>query len=80
MSEFTRELRYLVAKVKDVNAALSEEEKQQLHQLLSKVDAHRVKAGKATLECVVVESDWPNYQATWDSVKQVFDQARLSGK
>lgn len=80
MAEFQRERRYVVAKISDVNAALTDAEKQLLQSLMEKVDVHRVNSGKSPLECVVVESDWPNYQSTWNSVQQVFEakQGRIS--
>ncbi len=73
MSEFKRERRYLVAKVRDVETALSDDEKRQLSALMGKVEHHREQQGKSPLECVVVESDWPNYQETWDSVREVWE-------
>lgn len=80
MTEFQRERRYVVAKISDVDAALTDAEKQLLQSLMEKVDVHRVNSGKSPLECVVVESDWPNYQSTWDSVQQAFEakQGRIS--
>lgn len=82
MDNFQRETRYYVAKIRDVDAALTDPEKQQLQNLLSKVDFHRINSGKTTLECVVVESDWPNYQSTWEGVQQAFEakQGLILGK
>ena len=73
MSEFKRERRYLVEKVRDVETALSDDEKRQLSALMEKVEHHREQQGKSPLECVVVESDWPNFQETWDSVREVWE-------
>ena len=73
MSEFKRERRYLVAKVRDVETALSDDEKRQLSALMERVEHHREQQGKSPLECVVVESDWPNFQETWDSVREVWE-------
>ncbi|EMV2967456.1 hypothetical protein AAB236_005676 [Klebsiella pneumoniae] len=73
MQSFEREARYLVAKIRDVEAALTDIEKAELHRLMQKVDAYRTDNGKDPLECVVVESDWPNYQSTWDSVQRAFE-------
>lgn len=73
MREFQRELRYLVAKVRDVETALTDGEKQELAALLKKVEQYRTDSGKPPLECVVVESDWPNYEETWASVQQVWE-------
>lgn len=69
MSKFVRENRYLVAKVRDIESALSAEEQSQLSALINKVELNRSHRGKAPLECVVVESDWPNYQDTWNSIE-----------
>lgn len=78
MTEFKREMRYFVAKIRDVEAALTDAEKVQLQNLMQKVDVHRVNSGKEPLECVVVESDWPNYQSTWDGVQQAFEAKHAS--
>lgn len=69
MCKFNRENRYLVAKVRDVEAALSEVEQLELQKLLNKVETYRTQSGKEPLVCVVVESDWPNYESTWDSIE-----------
>lgn len=76
MQSFEREARYLVAKIRDVEAALTDIEKAELHRLMQKVDSYRTDNGKDPLECVVVESDWPNYQSTWDSVQRAFESKR----
>lgn len=68
---FQRECRYGVIKFSDANAALTEGEREQLAALMTKVAGHRIEQGKAPLECVVVESDWPIYDATWAAVEQM---------
>lgn len=68
---FQRECRYGVIKFSDANAALTEGEREQLATLMTKVAGHRIEQGKAPLECVVVESDWPIYEATWAAVEQM---------
>jgi len=60
MSDFKREERYVVIKLK----TLSEEDKSDLRNLLATNDIE-------TIECVVVEHDWPNYEATWKAIQQV---------
>lgn len=60
-----REDRYLVFKYKDVAAALNEDQKQTLHYLSACVDAHRRRQGKDILQALVVEKDWPEFDATW---------------
>ncbi|EKB28344.1 hypothetical protein [Aeromonas dhakensis] len=68
---FQREWRYGVIKFSDANAALTEGEREQLAILMEKVACHRIEQGKAPLECVVVESDWSIYDATWAAVEQM---------
>ncbi|EGQ9962423.1 hypothetical protein FWP57_13180 [Vibrio cholerae] len=69
--EFKREDRYLVFKNKDIDLALTTDEKESLIFLANKVFLRRQEIGKAPLECVVVESDWPNYAEVWRSVESV---------
>lgn len=68
---FQRECRYGVIKFTDANAALSESERKQLAAMMAKVEEHRIGQGKAPLECVVVEADWPIYENTWAAVEQM---------
>jgi hypothetical protein len=67
---FTRERRYLVVKLKDAAAYLSPDERDQLERLAAKCGLARIDAGKPPLECVVVESDWPEYEPTWRAIQQ----------
>src|SRR5690554_7118401 len=60
MSDFQREARYYVIKIKD----LSEDQDISLCDLLSG-------ARIPCTDCVVVESDWPNYEHTWNTVEKV---------
>lgn len=64
-----REYRYIVLKRKDVKAALTEDERGLLNSLCGKISDYRIGEGKAPLECVVVESDWPEYETTWESIE-----------
>lgn len=68
---FELDTRYWVAKTKDVDAALSPDEKRQLDQLLGKVASHRLSSGKAQLKCVVIEHDWPLYADTVNGIKRI---------
>lgn len=70
MEIFKRENRYLVAKRKDVIAALSIDEQIQLDRLIHKVDDYRQANDKAPLECAVIENDWPEYEPVWQMVKE----------
>lgn len=64
-----RENRYLVLKRTDMAAALSEREINRLNQLGAKVAGGRRKARKKPFMCVVVESDWPEYEPTWKAIE-----------
>ena len=64
-----REDRYIVIKRKDVRNALTDEELGQLQSLLFKVADYRTGLGKQPMTCVVVESDWPEYEPTWNAIE-----------
>ena len=72
--EFEREQRYVVLKVKDVMQRLSEKDILTLARILDEIDAYRKSIGKKSLECVVIESDWPEYEPTWRTI-----EARVTG-
>ena len=67
-----REDRYLVIKRSDV-VCLSEFERQQLFNIIGKVARCREVVGKEPLKCVVVESDWPEYEPTWQAIERRVD-------
>lgn len=69
--EFIRENRYLVFKRTDIDLSLTTHEKETLLMLCKKVFLNRQARGKIPLECVVIESDWPNYNDVWESVERV---------
>lgn len=60
MAEFKREERYVVVKLKDID----DETQQELRDWLKSWQV-------PTCECVVVESDWPIYEQTWDAVQRL---------
>lgn len=60
--QFKREHRYFVFKVKN----LTQEQQQRLFDFEMELGPRN-----SVGECVVVESDWPNYQETWDSIRDV---------
>lgn len=68
---FQKEHSYSVIKFSDADAALTEDESEQLADLMAKVEWYSIEQGKTPLECVVVESDWPIYDATWDAVEHM---------
>ena len=69
MSDFKRENRYLVLKRKDLKACLTATEISILDAIAAKVDDYRTVC-KAPFECVVVESDWPEYEPTWAAIEK----------
>lgn len=74
MSDFKREERYIVIKLTDLkDAPLSNMERNVLDDVCRHVNEYRQEAGKAPFECVVVESDWPEYEPTWAAI-----EARMS--
>lgn len=64
MSDFEREERYIVIKRKH----LDEPSEAALRCVMAGLDVD-------TVECVVVESDWPNYEHVWETVEQVANGA-----
>lgn len=68
------ESRYVVLKVKDVREALSTDELVTLADLFAKIEIARVKRGAKPLSAVVVEADWPEYEATVAALKLRIEQ------
>ena len=62
-SEFKKEVRYVVLKL----SKMTDEQKTALGAALSEINL----MDDAMPDCVVVESDWPNYQDTWSDIQAV---------
>jgi len=60
MTEFKREERYIVTKLKRMDNVTEDA----LRKFL-------IERGVPTEECVVVEHDWPNYEHVWETVQAV---------
>lgn len=75
MSEFKRENRYLVFKLSDIESSLDHQQKMALDSLASVVNNNRALRGKAPLDGVVVESDWPIYERVWALIKRLGEDA-----
>ena len=74
-NEFIREARYVVLKEADIMQCLTVNEIIELRRIEAKVVEHRAEIGKPPrLDCVVVESDWPEYEPTWRAI-----EARVTG-
>jgi NTP pyrophosphatase (non-canonical NTP hydrolase) len=73
MSTFQREDRYIVLKSKDIQH-LSAANMQKLQDVCGRIKIIRTERGKHDIECVVIESDWPEYEVAWALI-----EARVSG-
>lgn len=73
MSTFQREDRYIVLKGKDLQY-LSAADMQKLQAVCARVNVIRAERGKADMTCVVVESDWPEFEHVWALI-----EARCTG-
>ena len=68
-----RENRYIVVKIKDAEKHLSPHEFTRLRQLAKAVDNGRIQEEKHPMECVVIESDWPEYEKAWQMIGERVD-------
>jgi len=71
---FERESRYIVIKNTDLEHAIfkgwiTQEELDTLDNILCQVRNSRYYQGKPTLDCAVVESDWPEYEVVWKMIE-----------
>jgi hypothetical protein len=62
---FKREDRYLVFKKSD----LTEDQLRILTEWRKTVQRQRLQNGKDLLQYVVIESDWPEFEITWDAIQ-----------
>lgn len=69
-STFERENRYIVIKRSDARRFISADRLESLECLGDEIERARVRAGKAPLQCVVVEADWPEYEPTWRAIEE----------
>lgn len=70
-NEFMREERYIVFKLTDLGNSLKGDE---IRQLAREYAEQRRLKGKKPLNCLVVESDWPEFEPTWGAIA-----ARVAG-
>ena len=68
MTKFIREFRYYILKLSDFQH-LTEADKLTLDHIGAKTYLSRKKRGKPDLSCVVVESDWPEYELIWSMIE-----------
>ena len=72
--QFKREQRYFVVKVKDAKEYLDAHQLEKLAEIADTISEGREKDGIPAVDCVVVESDWPEYEPTWKAI-----EARVTG-
>jgi len=75
-----RETRYILLKLKDVDAALTPDQREMLEQLQDRVAIHRYLQGKRPLQAVIVEDDWPEYEPVWKMIEQRMDAPNAESK
>lgn len=76
MPQFEREKRYIVVKISDLaDARLTDEQIDAFNDVCDQVSRSRVANSKPPLQCVVVESDWPEYEPTWAAI-----EGRVTGR
>jgi hypothetical protein len=80
MSEFKRENRYVVLKVKDIQDYGSAAQLDVLKGLLSDINTCRAGDGKRELKCVVIEDDWPEYEKVWAMIEARCSAGSAEGK
>lgn len=68
--EFLRENRYLVLKRKDIEQYLTPKGAKIIEIFAGKIAAMREGEGKPELKCVVIESDWPEYEEVWGMIQR----------
>ena len=73
-NEFTREERYIVFKLSDVEKYLTAADRTYLAMMKNEIDAGRDCANKPPFKGLIVESDWPEYEPTWWAI-----EARVTG-
>lgn len=73
-STFNREERYVVFKRKDIYLYLSSTDQEILWRLFAKVAKGRQESCRGSLDCVVVEHDWPEAEVVWSMI-----EARMTG-
>jgi hypothetical protein len=64
-----REVRYILLKLKDVDAALTPDQRETLKQLQDRVAIYRYLQDKRPLRAVIVEDDWPEYEPVWEMIE-----------
>lgn len=69
VSEFKREPRYVVFKIKDIHAYLKTAQIGALQAAGETIAVGRMLEGKLPFNAVVVEQDWPEFEMVWDAIE-----------
>ena len=69
MSEFKREPRYVVFKIKDILAYLSQSQMDDIEMAGRFIAKGRKNDEKPPFNAVVVEQDWPEFEPTWAAIE-----------
>ena len=69
MTEFKREPRYIVFKLKDLHNYCNTEAMVALQRIGDRIAEGRRDHGKAPFNAVVVEQDWPEFEPTWAAIE-----------
>ncbi len=72
--DFKREERYYVIKLSDFHR-LNLGQQRAIEGVLKDLTYLRERAGKQSLECLVIESDWPEYEPAWKMIED-----RMTGR
>lgn len=73
-NEFTREDRYIVFKLSDVERYLTDKDRANIAMMKMEIAAGRDCANKPPFKGLIVEADWPEYEPTWRAI-----EARATG-
>ena len=69
MSEFKREPRYVVFKIKDIERYVTSEDKLLINEVGAAIAVGRKCDGKPPFNAVVVEQDWPEFELAWEAIE-----------
>jgi hypothetical protein len=67
--EFKRENRYIVIKIADLTDKTGLPMQPSIEAWMKQAQEVRESAGKPHLECLVIESDWPEYEPAWKMIQ-----------
>lgn len=76
MSQFKREPRYIVFKIKDLRRYCSEQTQEAALSIGDIIANGRRRDGKAPFNAVVVEQDWPEFEPTWAAIEARMKEGR----